>query len=287
VTVFFGETPTLMREICRKEASLSTVMSSLRRVELKLDQMASSATASQNQMMPTITTFREQMSQNDVHKFQAIKSPTAISDTLTFDDRVEESATFSPISFSQHQVLFWPAILEIIPNSALEYIHKLRPEYAIELEMDRLPLLLDINPYPHMAGESWLRNLPFSIIRGLSEAYFDIFNPGSPILDSDAYFETILSTVARNGFGYNSESCIVLNVLSLGCLALKTYEEGDFPLSHRHDVSPSNNFQAPEWIDVIREIHPGLRFFNEARKRSGAFMCENSMQSSQFYLLSG
>jgi len=210
-----------------------------------------------------------------------------INHALTYDDRVKESLTLSPISFSQHKVLFWPAILELLPDSALEKMHGPSPEYAIELEMDRVPLQLNVIPYPPMSSEFWLRNIPFSIITGLSDAYFNMFNPGSPILDSDAYFEIILSNVIRNGFGFNSESCVVLTVLALGCLALKAYEEGDFPLMQQHDVPSSANFQAPDWIDVIREVHPGLRFFNEARKRAGAFMCENSVEISQFYLLSG
>jgi hypothetical protein len=36
----------------------------------------------------------------------------------------------------------------------------------------------------------------------------------------------------------------------------------------------------------VQEETPGLRFFNEARRRIGFLMCDNDIQSCQFYLLS-
>jgi hypothetical protein len=37
---------------------------------------------------------------------------------------------------------------------------------------------------------------------------------------------------------------------------------------------------------VVYEEQPGLRFFNEARRRIGFLMCDNDIQSCQFYMLS-
>jgi hypothetical protein len=78
------------------------------------------------------------------------------------------------------------------------------------------------------------------------------------------------------------ESCLVLNVLALGCLAVLAHQEGDYPLPG----SQGHRFEVPEWMNVVYEEHPGLRFFNEARRRIGFLMCDNDIQSCQFYLLS-
>jgi hypothetical protein len=268
-------------------------MSALRRVESKLDQMTSDHMGPRNHRAISSIAVGDY-----VDPSHQMETPRMVSEKQTpnilmhpmldFEEIDEpESSGRSPISFSQHKVLFWPAISERLPDSVLSIIQGPSPEYAVDCEMDRPALPVDVNPYPYTAGESWLRNLPFSIITGLSEAYFDLFNPESPILDSDAYFETILGPVIRSGFSYNTESCLVLNVLALGCLALKTYEEGNFPIAQQTDAPISGFFQAPDWMDVTREHQPGLRFFNESRKRAGVFMCENSLQSAQFSLLSG
>lgn len=186
------------------------------------------------------------------------------------------------ISFSQHGVILWPGAREVLPRRLLEAHEHLGKNYVIDLEMKRPPLPMYICPFPPPAGEGWLETLPLALVKGLSDAFFATFNPFTPIMDKNFFFAFTLGTAIENAFGYTMETCLVLNVLALGCLAVRTHQEGNYPLPD----SQSGEFDAPEWISVIHEEPPGLRFFNEARRRIGFLMCDNDLQSCQFYLLS-
>ena len=89
----------------------------------------------------------------------------------------------------------------------------------------------------------------------------------------------------ENEFGYDVETALVLNVLALGCLAVKAHEEGDFALPSRHSAARPG-FEHPDWYELVADDPPGLKFFNEARHRFGFLMCENDIQAGQFYMLS-
>ncbi len=203
-------------------------------------------------------------------------------------DETQVSSSRTAISLSQHHVLFWPAIQRQITEENVTFPFP-RKEYASDLEIQRENLTMTINPYPPGAGDAWVDKLPFSIITALSEAYFATFNLISPVLDQDAYFYDTLPSVLRNGFGYNMQCCLVLNVLALGCMAVKGYQECDFPLPRnpRYFSSAEEYFESPEWIGILDEEPPGLSFHNEARKRIGAALCSHDLPSCQFYLLSG
>lgn len=216
--------------------------------------------------------------------------------SLLHQDDAESSYTskMTRISFSQHRVPYWPAITRILPEGIQQWIPDPKSDYAVGLEMSRMALPNDIVSFPGNSGPAWLERLPLSMITGLSTAFFETFNAITPVMDRDEYFEN-LGVVIGNGFGYTAESCLVLNVLALGCLAVKAHEEGNFPLpgqkSRDEPFSPlspntKSGFEAPDWINVIREQHAGLRFFNEARRRAGILMTATDMKACQFYLLS-
>lgn len=196
-------------------------------------------------------------------------------------DAVDSSARVS-ISFSQHGVISWPGAREILPRDLLAAHEALGRNYVVELERRHPPLPMYIRPFPAQADERWLEALPLALIKGLSDAFFTTFNPFTPIMDKNFYFSFTLGAAIESGFGYTVESCLVLNVMALGCLAVQAHREGDFPLPG----SRTMHFEPPEWIAVVYEEPPGLRFFNEARRRIGFLMCENDLQSCQFYLLS-
>jgi hypothetical protein len=101
-------------------------------------------------------------------------------------------------------------------------------------------------------------------------------------MDKYFYFSFTFGAVMENGFGHNMETCLVLNVMALGCLAVQAHQQGDYPMPGSQGL----RFDPPEWMGVVHEETPGLRFFNEARKRIGFMMCNNDLQSCQFYLLS-
>jgi hypothetical protein len=283
------------KELYRKEASFAMVMKRLNRLESKLDDISHRIpmTASPSEGSPG--SISKEPKNIEVQKdLPPVRTPTMerINHRETPDK--ESLPIRKPISFSQHRVLFWPAIQQVIPDQLRDASRDLGPDYAIDLEMSREALSMDVSPYPITSGASWLTKLPLSLITGLSEAFFSTFNPTMPILDRDEYFSFTLGAVFQKGFGYDVESCLVLNVLALGCLAVKVHEEGGFPLTAAQsngqdtrvqDPPRVEQFEPPDWSEVIREEQPGLRFLNESRRRAGALMTRNDRQTCQFYLL--
>ncbi|KUJ24011.1 C6 finger domain protein [Mollisia scopiformis] len=295
------------RKATKKEISSAMLMNGLRRVETRLESLSqqvsgiTSSLAFQTSPRTEDVVDTNLLLSTDNSKAAVAHSPSesrlrpALSsmDDLNQDIDVLEtpaSASRTAISFSQHHVLFWPAINTQITTAVPSLLSSLQKEYASDLEMERDKLTMATNPYPLGVGDAWLDKLPYSIITALSEVYFATFNLMSPLLDQDAYIYDTLPTILRGGFGHDMYSCVVLNVLALGCMSVKGYQEGGFPLPAGHGRQSNAteiSFESPEWVGIIGEEYPGLSFFNEARKRIGASLCENDLQSCQFYLLSG
>lgn len=276
------------------------IMSTLHRLETKLENIPTS-------ILSDLQSLRSQMSPPN-HEPQTQLSPSfggnanqplsmlpPIGDNFTpaaagdgDDFEFEENQTKSDsagrisISFSQHGVIVWPGARQILPKQLLAAYEMLGKNYVIELESTRSPLPMFASPYPLQAGDHWLEVLPLAMIRGLADAFFSVFNPSTPIMDKGFFFSFTLGSAIESGFGSNLESCLVLNVLALGCLAVRAYQEGNYPLPG----TQGHRFEPPEWMNVVYEEQPGLRFFNEARRRIGFLMCDNDIQSCQFYLLS-
>jgi hypothetical protein len=189
------------------------------------------------------------------------------------------------LSFSQHRVALWPAIQQILPTEFVSVRAELPEDYIVDIENRRAPLPIHIDRPYGTVPESWLMSLPQSAVKGLADAYFSVFHRNMPILDKYHFFSSTLGTAMENEFGYDVESALVLNVLALGCLAVKAHEEGDFALPSRHS-SARRGFVHPDWYELVADDPPGLKFFNEARHRFGFLMCENDVQAGQFYMLS-
>ncbi|KAJ5619017.1 hypothetical protein N7510_003001 [Penicillium lagena] len=277
------------RKSSKRDQSLSMIMSTLHRLETKLECMPSSI----------LNDLRGQVHQEDllneppgppVKSTPAASKSTPATVRETEDDfDFEEANNTTPdsagrvsISFSQHGVILWPGARQILPDSLLKAHELLGKNYVIGLESTRDHLPMFTGPFPLQAGEHWLEVLPLALVKGLSDAFFAVFNPFTPIMDKTFFFSFTLGSAIESGFGYTVESCLVLNVLALGCLAVLAHREGDYPLPGSH----GHGFDAPEWMNVVYEEQPGLRFFNEARRRIGFLMCDNDIQSCQFYLLS-
>ncbi|KAK6359163.1 hypothetical protein TWF696_000331 [Orbilia brochopaga] len=217
--------------------------------------------------------------------------PSASNSTDHFADGARQ------MSFSAHRILQWPAIHALLPDFLQG--SELVENYATKLEATRPPLPFTVSPSRHSTGSSdserqdWLQSLPISVIRGLTEAYFNMFNTSNPILDRGYFYSATLSTVMESGFGYNIESCVLLVVLALGSMAVTAHREADFPLYPLHDGDYEGTplgFVPPDWIDVTEEaegLPSGLRFFNEQRKRFGFLMCGTGLEYVQCHLLAG
>lgn len=169
-------------------------------------------------------------------------------------------------------------------------LQELKPYYWLAKESDRPSLSPIISASPSQAGPNWLSHLPLSIITNLSQAYFMVFNLIFPIMDEES-FSVTLKRAKDGGFDLDVDTCLVMMVLSLGCLAINAYREGEYS-----DFLNSHGLLDPEiptdpasdraiLFKVINEDPPGMSFFNEGRRRAGFFICESSMLSSQYNLL--
>ncbi|KAJ5343130.1 uncharacterized protein N7506_002954 [Penicillium brevicompactum] len=248
------------------ECSLTMIMSTLHRLETKLENIPSSILGDLQSLRSQIHTPANEA---QTHTLPALAdegsqlvsmlptagdnfTPAAAGDADDFE--TEESQTKPDsvgrvsISFSQHGVIEWPGARKILPQHLLAVYQILGKNYVIELESARDPLPMFTSPFPLQAGDHWLEVLPLAMIRGLADAFFNVFNPFTPIMDRGFFFSFTLGTAIESTQG------------------------------HR--------FEPPDWINVVYEEQPGLRFFNEARRRIGFLMCDNDLQSCQFYLLS-
>jgi hypothetical protein len=276
------------------------IMSTLHRLETKLEDIPTSILSDLQSLRGKIqepinepqTQLSPAVGSNGTQRVSALPAagdnftPAAAGDgdDFEFEDKQTkpDAAGRISISFSQHGVILWPGARQILPKQLLSAYEMLGKNYVIELESARPPLPMFISSYPMQAGDHWLEVLPLAMIRGLADAFFNAFNPFTPIMDKGFFFSFTLGSAIESGFGYNLESCLVLNVLALGCLAVLAYQEGNYPLPG----TQGNRFEPPDWMNVVYEEQPGLRFFNEARRRIGFLMCDNDIQSCQFYLLS-
>ncbi|KAH7136157.1 hypothetical protein B0J11DRAFT_426742 [Dendryphion nanum] len=189
------------------------------------------------------------------------------------------------LSFSQHRVALWPAVRQILPTAFVAARDLLPKDYIVDMESQRTPLSMVTDVSYGQFSEQWLTALPVSTIKGLADAYFAVFHRSTPVLDKFHFFSHTLGMAMETDFGYDIEACVVLNVLALGCLAVRTHEEGGFPLPSRFPAT-EEGFVRPEWYGLTLDHPPGLKFFNEARKRSGFLMCQSDLQTAQFYMLS-
>ncbi|KAJ4361960.1 hypothetical protein N0V83_010901 [Neocucurbitaria cava] len=197
---------------------------------------------------------------------------------------VPETHSKVALSFSQHRVALWPSVKQILPTEFVSARTELSEDYIMEIENQRAPLPMHIDRPPNTLRDSWLMDLQQSVVKGLSDAYFAVFHRNTPVLDKFHFHATTLGLAVENEFGCDIESCLVLTVLALGCLAVKAHEEGNFALPSRRS-STVHGFIYPDWYELTLDAPPGLKFFNEARKRFGFLMCQNDLQAGQFYML--
>ncbi|KAF2762860.1 putative C6 finger domain protein [Pseudovirgaria hyperparasitica] len=190
-----------------------------------------------------------------------------------------------PISFSQHATIQWDSIRSGLSKRLQQETQHLGSDFVIEQESQRPPLSSTISCLSSDGHVYWARDLPEVIVRALSDLYFLTFNRISPILDREFYDHYTLVDVIHGGFPETVESCVVLNVLALGCLALQAYEEGNFSVPADIEICRSGRHQ-DLWSEITQENPQGLRFFNEGRKLSAFLQTETSLQACQNLLLS-
>ncbi|KAF2635786.1 C6 zinc finger domain-containing protein [Massarina eburnea CBS 473.64] len=280
--------------------SMSVAINAIRRLETKVEELTAAFTSSQGSAPPppAVYDYRSPVATLShsspgviaVQKYDRAPqeigaSPQTISTPGKSPYPVPEMHGATKLSFSQHEVTSWPAVKQILPAEFIASRDALQRDYIIDIETHRAPLPMHIDYPIGLDPNYWLTELPMSVLKALADAYFAVFHRNTPVLDKFHFFSSTLGLAMESDFGYDIESCLVLTVLALGCLAVKAHEEGGFVLPSRVPHS-GTGFMRPEWYGLILDEPAGLKFFNEARKRIGFLMNQNSLQTGQFYMLS-
>ncbi|KAF4987714.1 hypothetical protein FGRMN_10210 [Fusarium graminum] len=264
------------RKATRNEASLGMIVNILRRIEGKIDDGKTDHASPIDNRIHTAV-LRPFNPRSPANSSEILGVPGFLQRRDTIVESPSIPSDLKPaISFSAHQVLFWPAIQSALPDPVKLICQMNGSVYSTRLEAARPKLQyasLDVS-------SDWLSKLSIATLKQLSDVYFTTFNLANPILDQKTYFQRTLGVAIDGNFGICVETCIVLVVMALGSMGHKALQEADFistPAS-----SPYNQFNSGTEGEM-----PGLDFFNEARKRFGFLMCEQDLQACQFYLLSG
>ncbi|KAK6500507.1 hypothetical protein TWF481_010851 [Arthrobotrys musiformis] len=306
----------------KKDQTISKIYSSIYRLEKKIEDVATLIRQQHDDAQPDLHVHVQhptsQITAIDIAPEAAQKGRLSIADVLNTSPsltkaqvRTADPNIFIPVpsahishltqeakqmSFSAHKILQWPAIQDLLLN----YLPgvDLTDDYATKLEAARPPLPFDAptgggyGTIRNLGKQDWLQSLPLSVIRGLTEAYFNTFNTSNPILDRGYFYTATLSVAMGSGFGYDIESCILLVVLALGCMAVTAHKEAGFPLFplRGEEGDGMMGFVPPDWMDVTEEtggMPSGLRFLNEQRRRIGFLMCGMGLEYVQCHLLVG
>lgn len=259
---------------------MSMIFNTLKRMETKIDHLsvpngAKSGLEVDSHRADSNRTLTESPHHIDtVVSHHSFSSPQSTARPLP-----QPSTNHKVISFSAHQTIHWPGVQAVLPPALASTAQTLERSYPTHLESGRPRLETIVQAEMAVSTGDWLASLSLACVKELSNAYFDTFNRVYPFIDRDFYFLSTLAVVVREGFGYDLESCLVLNVMALGCMGLRAYEEGRFENSPHASITPLIQH-------IMDEEIPGLSFFNEARKRIGFSLCERDLQSCQYYLTS-
>jgi hypothetical protein len=270
------------RKPTKNEISMSMVFNTLRRMETKLDGLSQPAIAKSG--MDRSETHRRSSSLQQIEsplQVDSVASHHSISSPLSSTRQLHRQSTGAGqlvLSFSAHQSIHWPGVQAILPHNLASTVRSMEKSYPTHLESNRSVLSPTVSAQALSLTGDWLSSLSLSCVKDLSNAYFDTYNRVYPFIDRDFYFSSTLAVVVREGFGHDMESCLVLNVMALGCMGLKASEEGGFTT----DQAPVT----PLIRHIMDEEISGLSFFNESRRRVGVCLCERTIEACQYYLTS-
>ncbi|KAH7028971.1 uncharacterized protein B0I36DRAFT_422799 [Microdochium trichocladiopsis] len=323
------------RKATRNEASFSTVLSYLARIESKVEQISAKPAHPQPHIEPwqspsaapspghvgpitprgLVTAYgpddgsrHHQAGSHQRHYRNSLplnprpsESPAAVGATPdTVSDTISHPPQTTPISFSAHKVLQWPAVSALMPPEVASICRDHGTGYVSILEGKRPPVPLpsslsrqsvDFGSMSARIGngeEQPLSRLSVSIITTLCDAYFATFHLAHPILDRSVFSHHTLSVAIQRGFDYDLESCVVLTVMALGCWGIRASREAGFAASTPRTTHYLDDPSLEQYLGHGgRDGIPGLTFFNESRKRIGFLRNDSSMQDCQFHLLNG
>ncbi|ETI28397.1 hypothetical protein G647_00846 [Cladophialophora carrionii CBS 160.54] len=266
------------RKPTKNEVSMSMVFSALRRMESKLDGLSNTVSAKSGSE-PEVNRRESSLQESPPYHLDSVASHHSLSSPLSSTRQIHRLSNGQVVlSFSAHQTIHWPGVQALLPQNLASTARSLEKSYPTQLESGRLSLTPTVSAQAVALTGDWLASLSLACVKDLSNAYFDTFNRVYPFVDRDHYFSNTLSVVVREGFGFDIESCLVLNIMALGCMGLKSFEEGGFT-AHHTAITPLIRH-------IMDEEMSGLSFFNEARRRVGLCLCERTIEACQYYLTS-
>lgn len=192
---------------------------------------------------------------------------------------------------SVHAMLGWPTVQEL-----LKVVLPILPgrDQGSLIEQDGIPILQRPGPSLPLATPARrrsraasnlespaptsspsptqvLNSLTWDSVQVLTKAFFDTFNLLHPIVDRQAFISTTLPAMLTSGlvFDESIQSTLTYLIFALGEVAIDAY-------SHPGGVKGRTAAQ-----------HPGLVFFNEARRRMGFSLTECSLENVQVFALAG
>lgn len=191
---------------------------------------------------------------------------------------------------SVHAMLGWPAVQDLLKivlpsvpgrdqlslpeQDAIPILQGAGPSLPLATTGPRRSRAASILETPSSAGSpsptQVLSSLTWDSIQVLTKAFFDTFNLMHPIVDRQAFVSTVLPAILTNGlvFDESIQSTLTYLIFALGEVAIDAY-------SH------------PGVKGRITTQHPGLVFFNEARRRMGFSLTECSLENVQVFALAG
>lgn len=185
-----------------------------------------------------------------------------------------------------HKMLTWPAIQELLKDTGmsdqadLKSLNMEGSAYIIQLcsEMPPLPPdeMRDVQPFLGMQMQANRRfgssrvvfnNLTPERMDRLATSYFNTFNMLYPFMDREGFMTDIIPSVRSEGFDSDALSILALLVFALGEVAEDCLEE------------------PPRYGENSRERYPGIKLFNEARKRIGFVITHCELEHVQIFSL--
>lgn len=194
-----------------------------------------------------------------------------------------------------HKIILWPSIYIHLINSGisaasdLQFVLQEGTPWFIRQEMlnQKEPLAPEVGLSSFtMSGRSpgqgqpdriGFTNLTVQKMQEYCDSYFTTFNVLAPVLNREMFMTQTMTAILQDGFGDGDEnSVLALLVLALGQLAF----EGVF----RDPVSMVNGTSSGFRGGTI-DKPPGIEIFNEARRRLGFVVTQNSLENVQIMLL--
>jgi hypothetical protein len=158
---------------------------------------------------------------------------------------------FSAVPFrhvtAPENMLLWPFAQRLLPR-----LHSVSP---LELELGRPPEPRGVEPAGSAPAGDWLDGVTIAEFRCLTRIYFAEFHPQFPVLSASEFESSVLGRVLGDGFNSDVESCLVLLVLSLGCVGARHHGDSEWQAGGADSMVPPDFRTSPM---------PGSHFYDRA-----------------------